>query len=104
LAELASAGYRTVPESARAIIAERRAAGLSPRPAALEFASEILRRDTERYFAAEGVREWVFFDRAAVEALAMVHEVDPLHTEDLNVQLARLAYHPQVFMLPPWKD
>jgi predicted ATPase len=46
LGELARMGYRTVPESARAIIAERIAKGQTPRPEPLAFAQEILRRDT----------------------------------------------------------
>jgi predicted ATPase len=104
LGELALEGCRTVSESARAIIAARRAAGLSPRPRPREFAGEIFRRDIEKYRAAEGVKDWVFFDRSAVEALAMVHAADPLSSEDLGSHLAQLAYHPRVFILPPWKE
>ena len=104
LADLASRGYRTVPEPARAIIAERRAAGLSPRPEPEEFAREILRRDTEKFQEVVGANEWVFFDRAAVEAIAMVHEARPMERDTLETTLARLSFHRTVFVLPPWKD
>lgn len=103
LAELASRGYRTVPESARAIIAERRAAGLCPRPEPEAFAREILRRDIEKHGAVTGADEWVFFDRSAVEAVAMVNEARPLDPDALEAALARLSFHRMVFVLPPWK-
>lgn len=104
LAELASRGYRTVSESARAIIAERRAAGLSPRPEPEEFAREILRRDIENYTAASATTGWIFFDRAAVEAVAMVNDVVPLTRQELEDYLSRLCYHRRVYILPPWKE
>jgi predicted ATPase len=69
LSELGRRGFRTVGESARAIIVERRAAGLSPRPRPLTFAEEILRRDIEKYEHARNHHGWVFFDRGVVEAL-----------------------------------
>lgn len=103
LAELAARGHRTVPESARAIIAERRAAGLSPRPEPEAFAREILRRDTGKHAAVAGADDWVFFDRSAVEAVGMVHEACPLDNAALEATLARLSFHRTVFVLPPWK-
>ena len=104
LAELGAQGYRTVPESARAIIAERRAAGLDPRPEPEEFAREILRRDIEKHSAVAGAKDWVFFDRAAVEAIAMVNEARRMDTDTLEKALATLPFHRTVFVLPPWKD
>ena len=104
LAELGSRGYRTVPESARTIIAERRAAGLSPRPEPEEFAREILRRDIDKHNAVAGAKDWVFFDRAAVEAVAMVNEARPMDRDTLERTLAKLPFHRTVFVLPPWRD
>ena len=104
LGELASRGYRTVPESARAIIAERRAAGLSPRPEPETFAREILRRDSEKYGAVADAGDWVFFDRSAVEAIAMVNEARPLDQTALGTALAQLSFYRTVFVLPPWRD
>jgi predicted ATPase len=103
LAELSVRGYTTVAESARAIIAERRARGESPRPEPVAFAQEILRRDTEKYLAHRGERRWVFFDRGLVEALGMLHEAAPLAAPDLDAALRSCPFHRSVFVLPPWK-
>lgn len=102
LQELASRGYATVSESARAIISERRAAGLAPRPSPQAFAREILRRDIEKYEAASGASGWVFFDRGVPEALAMVDEVDPMPRAELTARLQLHPMHLLVFVLPPW--
>ncbi len=104
LAELARLGYTTVPESAREIIAERRTQGQSPRPDPLSFAQEILRRDREKYQAADETGEWVFFDHCGIESLAMVHEASPLLEPELRAQLQSLTVHRKVFLLPPWAE
>ena len=104
LAELSAKGYKTVAESARAIISERLARGQSPRPDPIAFAHEILRRDTEKYHAHPAESGWVFFDRGAVEALGMIHEVTPLSPAELAAALQALRFHPAVFVLPPWKE
>lgn len=104
LAELAAMGYLTVTESARAVIAERLARGESPRPDPLAFAHEILCRDIEKY-AREGQQSgrWVFFDRGAVESIAMVHEASPLPAAELAGLLDSYRFHHLVFILPPWE-
>jgi predicted ATPase len=103
LRELANLGYRTVPESARAVIAERRAKGLPPRPEPAVFAREVYRRDADKYLSIPLSADWVFFDRSAVEALAMVHQAAPFPPGELQAQLSRFAFHPTVFVLPPWQ-
>jgi predicted ATPase len=102
LAELAAMGYATVAESARAIIAERLASGLSPRPDPSAFAREILRRDIEKYVQSDSTR-WTFFDRGAIEAIGMVHEVSPLSGPELNAMLFAYPFTVSVFVLPPWE-
>lgn len=104
IAELASRGFLTVAESARALIAERVAAGLRPRPAPLDFAEEILRRDRERYGDLEPSGRWVFFDRGVVEALGQRHAVSPWSDEVLAADLRRYRFHDPVFVLPPWPE
>ena len=104
LAELRAKGCATVDESARAIIAERRARGQSPRPAPIAFAREILRRDTEKYHVHQGESGWVFFDRGLIEALGMLHEIDPVPAPELEAALQAHPFHPSVFILPPWRD
>lgn len=103
LAELAARGHRTVPESARAIIAERLARGESPRPGPLEFAREMLRRDIEKFRANTGSDGLTFFDRSALESVAMLHEASPLAPEELQARVSELEFHPSVFVLPPWE-
>ena len=103
LAELAAMGYATVDESARDIIAERLARGVSPRPDAGSFAREILRRDIAKYLNQPHTSEWVFFDRGLVEAIGMLHEASPLSTSELASMLATYPFHATVFVLPPWE-
>ena len=103
LSELGRRGYAAVDESARAIIAERVAGGLSARPELPTFAREILRRDVEKYMRVAPGPEWIFFDRGVLDALALLHEVDPLPVEDLQRLLAAYAFHRLVFILPPWE-
>jgi predicted ATPase len=103
LAELAARGYATVEESARSIIPARLAQGMSPRPEPATFAREILQKDIEKYRQApQGVGP-VFYDRGAVEALAMLHEASPLPDEELKSVLSTYAFHRTVFILPPWE-
>ena len=103
LAELAATGYATVDESARAVIAERVALGDTPRPDPIAFAREILRRDIEKYVSRPRTSEWVFFDRALIEAIGMLHEASPLTASELRSMLATYPFHPTVFVLPPWE-
>lgn len=103
LTELAAMGYRTVEESARAIIAERLARGASPRPDLPAFAREILRRDIEKYVGLPQTSDWVFFDRGVIDALGLLREVSPLPTGELEATLRAYPFHTSVFILPPWK-
>src|SRR5262249_37253510 len=103
LAELASMGYATVEESARAIIAERRAWGLSRRPGPSEFARPILSRDVDKYVAQPPPSTWAFFDRRLLDVLGMVQKVSPLPDEDVRAMLTRYPFHRLAFILPPWE-
>lgn len=104
LNELATLGHTTVEESARALIAERLAAGLPPRPDPLAFAHEILRRDVEKYQCQSQTSDWVFFDRGVVEALGMLQEAAPLSPQRLQAMLSAHPFHLTVFILPPWEE
>ena len=103
LAELAAMGYATVEESARAIIAERRARGASPRPDPVAFAQEILRRDIQKYRDQPRTSGWVFFDRGLIEAIGMLDDVSPVPATELESMLAMYPFHSTVFVLPPWE-
>lgn len=104
LTALDAAGYTTVAESARPIIAERLARGLSPRPAPLEFAREIVRRDVEAYEATRDGEGWVFFDRGLIDGLGMLSECGCLPEAELRSTLAKYPFHPEAFVLPPWRE
>jgi predicted ATPase len=103
LVKLASMGYATVEESARAIIAERLACGLSRRPSPAEFAHQILTRDIEKYVAQPQTSEWVFWDRGLIDALGMLQEVAPMPRAELKAILTRYPFHRLAFILPPWE-
>ena len=96
-------GYAVVNDSARAIIAERLARGLSPRPDLLAFVNEILQRDIEQYNAQPPTSAWVFFDRSLIDALGMLQEAGALPAGELTAMLAAYPFHPTVFVLPPWE-
>ena len=103
LTKLASMGYAVVEESARAIIAERLASGLTRRPSPSEFAHQILARDIEKYLAQPHRSKWVFFDRGLIDALGMLQEVSPMPDQELKAVLANYPFHRPVFILPPWE-
>lgn len=103
LAELARRGFHTVAESARAVIAERLAQGLAPRPDPLSFALEIYRRDRQSYLGCPPEPACVFFDRCAIESLGMVHEAAPFSEKALQAELSCFAFHRTVYLLPPWE-
>ena len=102
LGALASLGYTTVEESARSIIAERLAAGVTPRPQATQFAQEILRRDIAKYEMTRGLADPVIFDRAVVEAFGSVQENETWSRLELERMLAAYPFNRPVFILPPW--
>lgn len=104
LAALATRGYMCVPESARAIIQERVRNGLAKRPAAADFARQILALDQAQYRRARESDGLVFFDRGIVDGLGMCHEAGV--TDPLGVQqvLGEYPYHHKAFIFPPWKE
>ena len=104
LKEIELRGFTTVGDTARALIAERKRNGLTPRPPPLEFAEEILRRDCAQYKAASQRAGLVFFDRGVPEALGMLELARPLLAAELEARLAEFFYHETAFILPPWES
>jgi predicted ATPase len=103
VAELARRGFVTVSDSAREVIAERRARGLPPRPSAEAFAREILARDSAKFAHSPQGARFTFFDRSPLEALAMVHEAAPMPEGALKAHLGAYRFFDTVFVLPPWE-
>ena len=104
LAVLSSLGHRTVSDSARQVIRERKAAGLAPRPDPLEFAREILMRDVEKYRSVVDLPGLVFFERTGLEALAMIRQASPEEASRTASQSPQFTFHKLVFILRPWKE
>jgi predicted ATPase len=99
---LASLGHPVVPETARAIIRDRRAQGLAPRPEPRAFAESILAQDIENYLQHGGAYD-AFFDRGVLDALCMLKDIEPSRHAELVVRAARYRYHPKALFLPPWE-
>ena len=104
LDSLADRGYRVISESARCIIKERLAAGLSPRPDPVSFAQEILELDIEKYRTLATCEHPALFDRGVLDALYMLDAERALPRGDIASYVERFPYHPVVFLLPPWEE
>ena len=101
---LRSWGSHCFDDSARAIIRERRAVGLPPRPAPAAFALEILRREIAAWDAAPMSEGPVFHDRGVVDALAMAEGNSALAATEIADMLVRYPYRSPVFLFPPWRE
>jgi predicted ATPase len=104
LDKLAERGFAVVPEVARAIIAERKAQGLSPRPSPEAFAEAILERDMAQYDAAAALPGPVFFDRSMLDALGGLFFLGALSRDRERALLQAHPYHRQALIFPPWEE
>lgn len=104
LAELARMGHATMPDAARAFIAERRRCGLPPRPDPAAFAREVLARELAAH--AEGLRcsGWSFHERGVVDAAGLALESGALTRDEAAALVERHPVHRPVFVFPPWRD
>src|SRR5215469_6913630 len=96
LKALAERGYMYAAESARAIIRERLASGLSPRPPLAQFGHEILQRDIARYRAMCVTDHPVFFDRGIVDALGMLDQQQALSLGEVEAYVRSFPYNKAV--------
>jgi predicted ATPase len=103
LEALAARGYKYVGESARAIIRQHLAAGLSPRPPLVQFGKEILSMDITQYQQTPVTDAPVFFDRGVVDSLSMLIQHGALSWAEAETQVAAFRYNEVVFLLPPWQ-
>lgn len=104
LAELERRGHDIVSDSAREIIAGRRASGLSPRPDPVEFAREIYRRDLAKYRKVAGADGLVFFERTAIESHAMLLDALRQAGQPMEAEAEAFEFVDPVFVLPPWQE
>jgi len=103
LQALAARGYLHASDSARAIIRERLASGLSPRPPLAQFGHEILQRDIARYRETRATDHPVFFDRGIVDALGMLHHQQALALGEVEAYVRSFPYNHVVLLMPPWE-
>jgi len=101
---LAERGYIYVSESARAIIRERLARGLSPRPPLEQFGREILHMDIACYRETRVTEHPVFFDRGIVDALHMLDQQNAISPGQLEEYVQSFPYNEGVFLMPPWEE
>src|SRR5215813_12168470 len=104
LKALAERGYRYAAESARAIIRERLASGLSPRPPLAQFGNEILQRDIVRYRETRVTDHPVFFDRGIVDALGVLAQQHAIALGEAEAYVRSFPYNQVVLLMPPWED
>jgi predicted ATPase len=104
LEALRARGHPHVPDSARAIIRRRRAAGQSPRPTPREFGREMLRLDIEGYRNTPAGHEPLFFDRCVLDALAFAKQHGDADEALLRRHVEAFRYNPVVFFCPPWEE
>ena len=103
LRALAARGYPHAAESARAIIQERLARGLSPRPPLAQFGHEILQRDIARYREMRATEHPVFFDRGIVDALGILDEQQAMSLGEVEAYVRSFPYNKVVLLMPPWE-
>lgn len=104
LEALQERGYQVVAETARRIIRDRVAAGLSPRPEPASFAQDILRSDIEKYQSTADREAPIFFDRGVLDALYMLAAADALTSAEIEQYVQAFPYNRVAFILPPWRD
>jgi len=101
---LAERGFTYVTDSARGIIRERLAQGLSPRPPLEQFGREMLERDITGYRETRVTDRPVFFDRGIVDALHFLDQQNAVTLQQTEEYLRLFPYNRLVFLIPPWKE
>jgi predicted ATPase len=104
LEALAMRGFACVPDSARAIIRQRKGAGLSPRPAPAQFGREMLEADMAQYRETPVHRDPVFFERGVCDALGFLAVHRAISGAEAAARVKEFPYNEVVFLLPPWEE
>ncbi len=104
LERLAAHGYAFVPETARQIIKERLSMGASPRPAPLQFATEVFERDCSNFSMKGSLTSLLFFDRSFIDSSWQLFTCDKDRYSEVKPFLQTHRYNNKVFITPPWKE
>ncbi len=101
---LASKGYSYIPETARQIIKERVAKGLSPRPDPKTFAWEIFNKDWINFTSNSQLSSLLFFDRSFMDSAWQLFNADLADYYKIKKVHLSCRYNNKVFMIPSWKE
>jgi predicted ATPase len=101
---LAERGYIYAPDSARAIIRERLACGLSPRLPLEQFGNGILQMDIARYRETSVTDHPVFFDGGIVGALCFLDQLNAISLGKAEEYVRSFPYNKVVIFMPPWEE
>jgi predicted ATPase len=104
LMALRELGYRTVGDSARALIAARLREGKSPRPEPETFARQILEMEILDYEKSRSDSGPVFHERSVVDALGGLRGLGAMTKTEAQSYLDRFPYHERVLLFPPWPE
>jgi predicted ATPase len=104
LENLASKGYKYIPETARQIIKERISKGLTPRPDPKTFAREIFTKDCANFISNSDLSSPLFFDRSFMDSAYQLYESDEAGYNKIKEVHLKNRYNNKVFITPPWKE
>lgn len=105
---LSRRGYRTVPESGRAVIRAQSASGGTALPWSdpAAFAEAMFRRDLAAYDAARAAASRdnapIFFDRGLLDIIGYLRLMRLHIPPHIREAAAAHRYNPHVFAAPPW--
>ncbi len=104
LGALSQRGYAVVEEPGRRIVREELASGGQALPwiDPVAFARRAIALSLADLAAAESASGWVFFDRGLIDAETALRQLTGEPPPD--AAQARLRYHRQVFLAPPWPE
>ena len=97
-------GFESVEETARLIIKNRLAAGLTPRPSPIDFATEMFESDLAHFRSRIDVSKIIFFDRSFLDSAALIYDADLRQYERIAHLLDTNRFNPTIFVTPPWED
>ena len=104
LEKLESKGYRYVPETARQIIKDRLAKGLTPRPDPTTFAQEIFNTDWTNFISNSNLTSPLFFDRSFMDSACQLFECDSIAHSKIQDTYLQNRFNNKVFFTPPWQE
>ena len=97
-------GFESVDETARLIIKKRLAAGMSPRPSPIDFATEMFELDLDQFRSRIDSSKITFFDRSFLDSAALMYDADLRKYERIAHLLNTNRFNSNIFITPPWEE